>query len=764
MLNLRSTLAAFKANIMHSAFPESRSRAFCSGGGLNPSVRRRNNWNDYSCSYRSRLVEAPKPIPVDNNPQAPPARKVEGILKTVNVNVNAESNRKAHHTDEYEVLNLVVRRGQAFEITVTYDRAINDATDEIKFIFQTGDNPKVSKDTEIHVTPGKSVKNSEWGAQRVGDSGNDVTYKLMTPANAVVDEWSMIVQTIFDHKNEKMNRYRYKVKDTFYVLFNAWCKEDTVYMANEEERQEYVLEQIGLIWRGSAGANGPMMWNYKQFDDVCLDGSLFLLKKSGLSVQARSNPALTCRALSQMANSNDNDGGVLSGNWSGNYLKGIAPSTWQGSGSIMEQYMRTKSDVKWAQCWVFSGLLTTLCRAIGIPTRSVTNFESAHDIDSSMTIDTHYDSVTLKALGGAMDDSVWNFHVWNESYMKRLDLPDGYDGWQAHDSTPQEVSEHLMRCGPAPVIAIKNGDVHINYDSKFVFAEVNGDRVSWIVEPDGNMIAAQSEIDTVGKEISTKAVGRRARNDVTHEYKHAEGSEAERAAVDKAMKYSSRREFLKIDESKNDCAMTLDVRSEPKADITAMIRVTNNSNEERNVKLNIQAVASYYTGMTGEDLKTVNRNLIIAAKGNDKYEMKIPAAEWINTIDADATVKVFVTGNVSETGQVMTKQKAAALDKPELDVTATPPSVTAGEEFEVTASFTNHLDIPVNKGVFTMEGPGSQRSFDVEAKKSIAPGEKVTGKAKFTPRFAGKKEVVVGFNSRQLTGISGATSVVVKKK
>ena len=34
-----------------------------------------------------------------------------------------------------------------------------------------------------------------------------------------------------------------------------------------------------------------------------------------------------------------------------------------------------------------------------------------------------------------------NFHVWNESWFKRYDLPDGYDGWQAHDGTPQELSE-----------------------------------------------------------------------------------------------------------------------------------------------------------------------------------------------------------------------------------------------------------------------------------------------------------------------------------
>ena len=30
--------------------------------------------------------------------------------------------------------------------------------------------------------------------------------------------------------------------------------------------------------------------------------------------------------------------------------------------------------------------------------------------------------------------------MWNESWFKRPDLPNGHDGWQAHDATPQEVS------------------------------------------------------------------------------------------------------------------------------------------------------------------------------------------------------------------------------------------------------------------------------------------------------------------------------------
>ena len=39
-----------------------------------------------------------------------------------------------------------------------------------------------------------------------------------------------------------------------------------------------------------------------------------------------------------------------------------------------------------------------------------------------------------------MDSIFRNFHVWNESYMARPDLPPGYGGWQAFDATPQELS------------------------------------------------------------------------------------------------------------------------------------------------------------------------------------------------------------------------------------------------------------------------------------------------------------------------------------
>ena len=54
----------------------------------------------------------------------------------------------------------------------------------------------------------------------------------------------------------------------------------------------------------------------------------------------------------------------MSGRWSNDYPEGTTnPLDWTGSGPILEEFWTTKKTVKYGQCWVFSGLVTT-CKSM----------------------------------------------------------------------------------------------------------------------------------------------------------------------------------------------------------------------------------------------------------------------------------------------------------------------------------------------------------------------------------------------------------------
>ena len=131
----------------------------------------------------------------------------------------------------------------------------------------------------------------------------------------------------------------------------------------------------------------------------------------------------------------------------------------------------------------------SVARALGIPSRMVTNECSGRDVNKTMTVDYVHvrdsteDSLdkTSFILNEEQSESIAEFHVWTEVtpysnfftnfmlqiYTSRSDLSKNgkYDGWQAVDPTPAlhltPVPEAL---GPMPVLAIKNGDVDKSYD------------------------------------------------------------------------------------------------------------------------------------------------------------------------------------------------------------------------------------------------------------------------------------------------------------
>ncbi|XP_072239324.1 protein-glutamine gamma-glutamyltransferase E-like [Leuresthes tenuis] len=456
------------------------------------------------------------------------------------VDLHTWTNNREHNTHEITWNQLIVRRGQPFKLTLTLTEPFSPDLHPLTLTAVTGKYPSEAMGTMSRFGIPDEVQRSPsakavWKAELVRSSSPQtgiLTLSITPSADSPIGEYKLSGK----HRGEE------KVLASLVVLFNPWCPEDSVFLSNEEQKQEYVMNEQGIIYRGSANYISGMNWDYGQFEEDMVDICLKILDVSNEhqrdpaeDVAARSDPKYVGRVLSAMINSSD-DRGVLQGNWGSSFWGGVPPTRWSGSYAILKRWYESNCrTVKYGQCWVFAGVMCSVMRLLGIPCRVISNFQSAHDTNGNLTIDSYYSEEGFRELNAR--DSVWNFHVWVEGWMKRPDLAgDGkYDGWQVLDPTPQETSDGVYRCGPASVSAILNGDTHLKYDVPFVFAEVNADRITWLVKTDGSKVKVYSDPSAIGQNTSTKSVGSNKRLDVTNTYKYREGSLLERLVFQYAL-------------------------------------------------------------------------------------------------------------------------------------------------------------------------------------------------------------------------------------
>lgn len=143
-----------------------------------------------------------------------------------------------------------------------------------------------------------AAETEKWDLSIQRLDGNTITFQVHVPASAPVGLWNCWIQT---HRNgQRDNRQDYKCDEDIYILFNPWCREDTVYMDNDSSRQEYVLNEQGKIWSGTWRQPKGRKWIFGQFDDVVLPACVYLLERSGLEHSERGNPVRVTRAISAM--------------------------------------------------------------------------------------------------------------------------------------------------------------------------------------------------------------------------------------------------------------------------------------------------------------------------------------------------------------------------------------------------------------------------------------------------------------------------------
>ncbi|XP_048204522.1 coagulation factor XIII A chain isoform X2 [Perognathus longimembris pacificus] len=428
-----------------------------------------------------------------------------------------DSNKIDHHTDQYDNNNLIVRRGQSFYVQIDFNRPYNSRRDHFRVEYVIGRYPQENKGTYIPVPIVSEFQSGKWGAKVIMNEDRSVRLSIQSSPECIVGKFRMYVAVWTPYGI--LRTPRNQETDT-YILFNPWCEEDAVYLDDEKERQEYVLNDIGVIFYGDFNNVKSRSWSYGQFEDGILDACLYVMDRAQMDLSGRGNPIKVSRVGSAMVNAKD-DEGVLVGSWDNIYAYGVPPSAWTGSVDILLEYRSSEKPVRYGQCWVFAGVFNTFLRCLGIPARVITNYFSAHDNDANLQMDIFLEE-DGRVSSRLTKDSVWNYHCWNEAWMTRPDLPVGFGGWQAVDSTPQENSDGMYRCGPASVQAVKHGHVCFQFDAPFVFAEVNSDVIYITAKKDGTHVVESVDTTHIGKLIVTKKVGEDGMEDITDTYKFQE--------------------------------------------------------------------------------------------------------------------------------------------------------------------------------------------------------------------------------------------------
>lgn len=155
----------------------------------------------------------------------------EEPLEVIAVHMYEKENAEAHHTFNFEMIHQdpatpVLRRGQAFNLALRFNRKYVDETDIVRLLFSFGPNPNVLRGTRGVST----ISNREayltdleaWGVRMIAADGEDLSVEVRSPIDSPVGVWQLNVET--NTLGRRKMPYTYSYDKDIYLLFNPWLK------------------------------------------------------------------------------------------------------------------------------------------------------------------------------------------------------------------------------------------------------------------------------------------------------------------------------------------------------------------------------------------------------------------------------------------------------------------------------------------------------------------------------------------------------------
>ncbi|XP_040568982.1 hemocyte protein-glutamine gamma-glutamyltransferase [Lepeophtheirus salmonis] len=700
------------------------------------------------------------------------------------IGLYSPKNSQNHKTHKYELTHdkktPVLRRAQVFHLSLQFrGRNLNLNKDKIVFIFYFGTKANSEDGTKITLTldPHRqmlSTVKTNWDLVLHKASPKIMILNVQIGSTAPIGAWKFEVETsyLFDKHSPR----RIQAANTpLYILFNPYSKDDQVYMPSEAKLEEYIQNPTGKIWKGEPKNLSGRQWIYGQFEEMVLPAVCYIMDtKAPILDTERGDPIKVSRAISSVVNSANNNG-IMKGKWSEPYDDGTYPWDWNGSASILEEYIRSNHEVKYGQCWVFSALTVTICRALGIPCRSVTNYTSAHDTNKNLTVEKFFseegEELGPKDHPDIGNDSIWNFHVWNDVWMSRPDLSHGYGGWQAIDATPQESSNGLYRCGPSPLLAIKRGEVQFGFDTRFIYSEVNADVCHFVVDPTSSWGFSRTSLktDEVGKKILTQHPnymnhqGEDDFEDITHEYKFLEGSTEERLSIFNAIRSTDKAKlhYNITKDQKTDILLKLDGIESVQFGFPykAKIFLENVSNEPRTLNCLVSSSSMYYTGIKAFQISRAKGIFVLQPGQKETLALTVEPEAYITKLVEYCMIKVYGLIRVEETHQTWSDEIDFVMKKPKLMIQAI-GRLHAGQLARLRISFRNPLHLPLTHCKVRIGAAGFFDEIQEEVE-NVSPHSSFNHVIVVRIKSSGTGSVVATFSSSEMIEVGGSAQIEV---
>lgn len=666
----------------------------------------------------------------------------------VEINQQYELNRSAMKTGmfkfpvaRYQVWRRAATASIHVDLSADFDEKKHEVAIEVSHTFDPG------APFSLMLSPSAQAPAAgEWGLQTKGSGLRNgkkfVDLEIQIAKNAPIGEYGLKV-VLRDIATKTAIQAKAFAAPTV-ILFNYRSKDDLVYVPEEGMTkagreafiEEYIANPLGNY--RTEKVSDYREWRYGQFDLETLPALLLMMRKldplipeKTMTSTERADPIAFSRALAQSINK------YAQGDWEKeSFGQGeTSPRDWKNSNSLFAKFNRP--PVKYARCWVFANMLTSLFRCAGIPARSVSCLKSAHNVNPA---DGQLD-IYLKLVKGDLvidtaktKDTAWGFHAWTEVWMARPDRVK-CDGWQVVDGT--------YGIGPAPVAAIaanSGGD----FDVKFVYDEVNTPIQSYI---DG--VAQKKDTKSIGKFLYTKKYKSLENDNIVANYK-PQGNRSDDPGVS---------------------GVTWDIpESVPiGSDITISAQLSNPTGQPVEVLLTVAAYAeSYDQSPRGEVKPPESRTITLAPNSSETQEFEIPWQWYASLASTSDHVRIDACATNASHDVDWSAIAYVVHDLPPLTIARSSlDRIAPGETVGCIISFSNPFTEALTgcrieiAALGALDGTGSpDGSVEVIELGSVSPGASFSWNRSYLASGVGDGTVSVQLFCDQQTPWNTMTSVV----